>query len=341
MKVMELRGDWDLDHVSLGQRADPVPGPGQVLLKMEAASLNYRDRVIVRRGYGRFSGTLPLILLSDGAGRVIATGPGVTRVVDGDLVCPVVAPGWISGPLRAEHREAMLGGARDGVMSEFLLVAAENVVKAPAHFSALQAATLPCAALTAWNAIVGAGVKAGDLVVTQGTGGVSLFALQFAAALGASVFITSSSDEKLARALAMGAQGGINYRRTPDWARELQRASGGRNADLVIELGGAQSLGQSLRAVRVSGTVALIGVLSGAGAELELGRVVTQGIRLQGVTLGSRDAFEEMVAAIERYKLVPAIDARRFAFTEVADAIAAIGEGRHLGKLCVDFGAGV
>jgi NADPH:quinone reductase-like Zn-dependent oxidoreductase len=340
MRVMELSGDWGLDHVKLGQRAEPVPGPGQILLKMEAASLNYRDLVVVRRGYGRFSGTLPFILLSDGAGRVIATGPGVSRVAPGDLVCPIVAPGWISGPLTAEQRDSRLGATRDGVMSELMLVEAEDVVKAPEHFSARQAATLPCAALTAWNAVTAAGVGPGDLVVTQGTGGVSLFALQFAAALGARVFITSASDEKLARAMAMGAAGGINYRRTPDWARELLRATGGRNADLVIDVAGANSLGQSLRAVRVSGTIALIGVLSGATAELELGRVVTQAIRLQGVTLGSRNDFEQMVAAIERHKLVPAIDARRFAFTEVAAAIAAIAEGRHFGKICIDFQAG-
>jgi NADPH:quinone reductase-like Zn-dependent oxidoreductase len=336
MRVIELRDGWSLENVSEGTRPDPKPGPGQVLVKIEAASLNYRDFVLVRRGYGRHSGKLPLIVLSDGAGHVVDTGPGVTRVQKGDLVCPLFAQTWFGGPLRDEHRAHMLGGPLDGVMQEYMCLSEDGVAKAPAYFSAAEAATLPCAALTAGNAVIESGIKAGDLVVTQGTGGVSLFALQFAKLVGAQVAITSSSDEKLAKVKKLGADIGINYGADPEWSRPLRKAHP-RGADLVVELGGEKSLEQSLRAVRVSGTVALIGVLSGATAPLSLGRVVTQSVRLQGVTLGNRNVFEAMVRAIEQHRLKPVIDERHYGFADTKAAIGAIAEGKHFGKIVVDF----
>lgn len=337
MKVIELRDEWNLEHVQPGTRPDPVAGPGEVIVEMAAAAVNFRDTVMVRRGYGRLSGELPLIVLGDGAGRVVETGAGVTRVKAGDLVCPIFAQSWISGPFKAEHGRSALGGPLDGVMQEYMRLSEQSVVKAPAQFTALQAATLPCAAVTAWSAVVGNGVKAGDVVVTQGTGGVSLFAMQFAHALGATAIITSSSDAKLERAKAMGADVTINYRTHPEWHREVRKLTDGRGADLVVELGGAETLEESLRAVRPSGTVALIGVLSGGIAPLNLGRVVTQYVRLQGVTVGSRDNFEDMVRAIDKHRLVPGIDDRVYGFDETAAAIGAIGAGGHFGKICIDF----
>jgi len=337
MKVIELNGGWGLEHVVPGVRDAPVPGPGAVLLEMRAATVNYRDLLFVRGGYGRASGTLPLVLLSDGAGIVVAAGPNVSRVAVGDMVCPITVPAWLSGPIRREYRDTMLGIARDGVMAERVALSAEAVVVAPRHYSALEAAALPCAAVTAWNAVVLGQVKPGDLVVAEGTGGVALFALQFARAFGATVVVISSSEDKLRRAMAMGAQLGINYRRFPEWARELRRLTGGRGADLVIEVGGAQSLPQAVRAVRTGGMIALVGVLSGANAELELGRVVMQGLRLQAVTIGSREDFEAMVRFIEKHDLKPAIDERRYAFDETRAAIATIGEGRHFGKIAITF----
>jgi NADPH:quinone reductase-like Zn-dependent oxidoreductase len=337
MKVMEMRDGWGVDHITPGTRPDPSPGRGQVLIKMQAASVNYRDLVMTQRGYGRHSGELPLIPLSDGAGIVAETGAGVTRVKLGDLVCPAFAQLWVSGVLREDYRPGMLGGPLDGVMQEYMVLPEAGVVKAPAHFSAIEAATLPCAALTAWSAVIGAGVKPGDTVVTQGTGGVSLFALMFAKAAGARTIITSSSDDKLARAKPLGADIGISYRTHPEWSREVRRALGGSGADLIVELGGAQSLDQSLRAIRTSGTLALIGVLSGGLAELNLGRVVTQNVRLQGVTLGSREAFEDMVRAVETHRLKPPIDDKIYRFDAVADAIRAIPAGRHFGKICIEF----
>lgn len=337
MKIMEMRDDWGIEHINPGTRPDRSPGPGEVRIRMEAASINYRDLVMTQRGYGRHSGELPLIPLSDGAGTVVETGAGVTRVKAGDLVCPAFAQTWISGPLKEEHRVGMLGGPLDGVMQQYMVLPEQGVVRAPRHLSAIEAATLPCAAVTAWSAVIGAGAKPGDVVVTQGTGGVSLFALMFAKLAGATAIITSSSNEKLARARVLGADVGINYRTHPEWSREVRKALGGRGADLIVELGGAASLDQSLRAVRTSGTLAIIGVLSGGMAELNLGRVVTQNVRLQGVTLGSRDMFEDMVRAIERHRLQPVVDEKRYAFEEVADAIRAIADGRHFGKICIAF----
>lgn len=337
MRVIELTG-WGLDHVVAGERPEPAaPAAGELLLEMRAATVNYRDLVFVRGGYGREGGPLPIVLLSDGAGQVVAAGPETSRAAINDLVCPIVMPQWHGGPMREEHRRQILGGTIDGVMRERMLVREDAVVTAPRDYSAVEAASLPCAALTAWNALATARVKPGDLVLTQGTGGVSLFAVQFARALGATVVVTSSSDEKLRRAQALGAQLGINYERVPDWAGELRRLTGGRGADLVVELGGAQTLDQSIRAVRTGGTIALIGVLSGATAEIELGRVVTRGLRFQAVTLGSRDDFAAMVRFIDEHRLKPVIDPLRFAFAETRGAIATIAHGRHFGKLAVEF----
>jgi NADPH:quinone reductase-like Zn-dependent oxidoreductase len=337
MNVMEMRDAWGVEHIKPGTRPERAPGPGEVLIKMAAASVNFRDFVMARRGYGSHGGRLPLIPLSDGAGTVAEIGPGVTRVKPGDLVCPTFPQTWIGGAMKEEHRAAMLGGSLDGVMQERMVLPEAGVVKAPRGWSAVEAATLPCAALTAWSAVIGNGVKAGDAVVTQGTGGVSLFAALFAKIAGAFVIVTSSSDEKLERAKPFGADLGINYKTHPEWSRAVRSALAGRGADLVVELGGAETLDQSLRTIRTSGTLAMIGVLSGGTAALNLGRVVTQNVRLQGVTLGSRDAFEDMVRAIDRHRLKPPIDDKRYGFTEVADAIRAIAAGRHFGKICLEF----
>jgi NADPH:quinone reductase-like Zn-dependent oxidoreductase len=337
MKVMEMREGWGLDYIVPGTRPDPgPPGPGEVLIRFEAASLNYRDLVMAERGYGGRLGSLPLILVSDGAGRVVATGTGVTRCKTGDLVCPIFLQDWLGGPLREAYRNSALGGGIDGVTREYGLFPESGLVPAPTGWSALQAATLPCAAVTAWNAVFSAGTKPGDVVVTEGTGGVSLFVLQFAKLAGATVIVTSSSDDKLERAKALGADLGINYRTHPEWSRQVRAANNGTGADLVIDLGGAATLDQSVRAVRASGTVALIGVLGGGVAPLELGRVATQAIRLIAVTAGSRDMFEDMVRAIDRHGLAPAIDDRVYTFDEVAASLRALRQGKHFGKICLE-----
>ena len=338
MKVFEIRDAWGLEHLTAGERPEPDPGPTEVLVRMRAASLNYRDHVMLQRGYGARSGELPLVPVSDGAGEVVAVGAEVSRAAVGDIVCPCFSQSWISGPLKEEYWSGMLGGPRDGVLQEFMALDERGVVKAPAGWDALAAATLPCAALTAWNAVVETGrTKAGDTVLVQGTGGVSLFALQFARMHGARVVATSGSAEKRARAEALGADHVIDYREDAQWGRAARAAAEGRGVDLVVEVGGAGTLEQSLRAVRVGGTLAMIGVLSGGRAEINLGLVVTRDVDLKGITIGSRDMFEDMVAAIDRNGLEPQIDDRVWAFDEAPQALAALPQGRHYGKICIRY----
>lgn len=335
MKVFELRDEWSIDNLQLGERPVPEPGPGQVLLHMKAAALNFRDLVVPRRGYGALTGTLPLIPVSDGVGEVVACGPGVTRLALGDRVCPLFFPHFISGPPTAERLGRGLGGPLDGVMAEYVVADQQSVCRVPAHLSDEQAATLPCAALTAWSAIVTFGqVHAGDQVLIQGTGGVSLFALQFAKLLGAYVTVISGSDDKLVQALARGADDGINYNAVPEWGKLARERAGNGGVDHVVEVGGEQTLTQSLRALRVGGTISLIGVLSGANPQLKLGPVVTRQIRLQGITVGNRDGFEAMTRAIAQHRLNPVVD-RVFPFDELRAALDYLASGTHFGKVCV------
>ncbi len=337
MKVIELREQWSLDNLALGRRPRPKPGPGEVLLRMKAASVNYRDLVVARRGYGGLSGSLPLIPISDGVGEVAATGPGVSRVQPGDRVMPIIFQGWLGGELRREALATTLGGPLDGVMAEYMVLSEHALVKAPEHLSDEEAATLPCAALTAWSALVTQGaIKAGDRILLQGTGGVSLFALAFAKLHGAEVIITSSDDRKLKRALLLGADHGINYKTTPEWGRAAREVAGGEGLDHVVDVGGAETLPQALRAVRPGGRISLIGVLSGARADLAIGPVVTRNVRLQGVTVGHREGFEAMARAVHRHLLRPVVD-RVFPFEELRAALDYLASGAHFGKICLGF----
>ncbi len=338
MKVMELRDDWSPDNIVLAERPDPAPGPGEVLLRMKAASLNYRDVVMARRGYGRRSGTLPLVPLSDGAGEVVALGPGVSRVSLGELVCPIFGQTWLSGQFHDDLWAGMLGGPRDGVMQELMVLSEEGVVRAPRHMTPVQAATLPCAAVTAWNALVTQGqLQNGERVLIQGTGGVSLFALLFAKLRGAEVIITSSSAARLARARGLGADHLVNYTEQPEWSKPVRELTAGAGVNHIVEVGGAGTLEQSLRAVCAGGTISLIGVLSGGFATLPLGPVVTRNVRLQGVTVGSREVFEHMAREMEVHGVVPPIDEGSFAFEDVGRAIKDFAKGGHFGKVCASF----
>ena len=335
MRVFQVQDDWSMENLRMAERPEPQAGPGQVLLRMRAASLNYRDLLVPKRGYGALTGTLPLIPISDGVGDVVAVGDGVTRVRVGDRVCPIMIQSWIGGEATAERVRQTLGGPLDGVMTELMVVDAEGVVRVPPHLTDAEAAALPCAALTAWSAVVThGGVRAGDVVLVQGCGGVSLFALQFAKLHGARVIILSSSDARLERARAMGADVGINYRTTPEWGRVVREQAGGDGVDQVIEVGGSATLPQSLRAVRAGGTISLIGVLSGAKIDAALGPIVTRQVRLQGIACGSRDGFEAMLRAIAEHHLRPAID-RVFAGEELHPALAHLATGAQFGKVCL------
>lgn len=336
MRVFQLENGWGLDNLRLSQRAEPKAGQGQVVIRMRASSLNYRDLVVLDQGYGRTTGTLPLILLSDGAGEVVETGPGVTRVKVGDRVCPTFFQNWIAGDPKPENFSPALGGTMDGTMADLMVVSEQGVVKLPDGLSDVEAASLPCAALTAWSAVVEYGrVKAGDKILIQGSGGVAQFALAFAKAHGAHVTVISSSDEKLARLKQSGVDVGINYKTFPDWAkqaREVTAETGG--FDNIIELGGETTFAQSLRAVRPGGTISLIGVLSGLNITTSLGPIVARQVRLQGITVGHRRGFEDMLRAIAARNIKPVID-RTFAFEDLKEALAYLKSGQQFGKIVI------
>jgi len=333
MKVFQIQDDWSMDHLRIAQRPDPKPGPGEVLLRMKAASLNYRDLLVPLRGYGAHTGTLPLIPVSDGVGEVIETGAGVTRVKVGDRVCPCFRQGWIDGPPDPSYRN--LGGPIDGTMSELMCLPAEGVVKVPAYLSDEQAATLPCAALTAWSALrMDERLAPGARVLVQGTGGVALFALQFAKLMGAQVTVISSSDAKIERARALGADAAVNYRTTPDWAKATRDITDGQGYDHILELGGEQTLPQSLLCVRTGGAITIIGVLSGAKMSLEVGRVVMKQARMFGIGVGHRNGFDAMMRALDQHRVVPVVD-RVFEFDALKDAFAYLKSAAHFGKICI------
>lgn len=339
MKIFQIQDDWSMDHLKIAECDPPEPGPGEVLLKMNAASINYRDLVVPLRGYGSFTGTLPLIPISDGVGEVVEIGAGVTKVARGDRVCPMFMQKWIAGEPDLTRITTTLGGPIDGVMQEYMVVDEEGLAKAPEYLSDEEAATLPCAALTAWSALVTEGdVKAGDRVLVQGTGGVSLFALQFAKLLGAKVVIISSSDNKLIRAAALGAEEGINYTNVPEWGKAVKKLTEGNGVDHIVEVGGEKTLPQSLRAIRPGGTISMIGVLSGANMGVSLGLIVTRKVRLQGITVGHRDSFEAMTRAMAQHQVKPVID-RVFAFEELKEAMEYLRQGKHFGKICIRFGS--
>jgi len=333
MKVCEIQNSFGLDSLHLADRPDPKPGPGQVLLRMKAWSLNYRDLMVIK---GQYNPRLkfPLVPLSDGAGTVVEVGAGVTRVKVGDRVAGAFMPGWVEGKLTDAKAKTALGAGLDGLLAEYAVLPAEGVVPVPQHLSDEESATLPCAAVTAWNALVAAGdIKAGETVLIQGTGGVSLFALQFARLSGAGVIATSSSDAKLARVLQMGASNGINYKTNPDWEKKVLELTGGVGVDHVVEVGGAGTLPRSLRAVRMGGTISLIGVLAGVG-EVNPLPVLMKGVRVQGIFVGSREMFEAMNRAIALHQLKPVVD-RVFPFSQAREALKHLESASHFGKIVI------
>lgn len=336
MRAWELSGGFGLEHLRATQRPDPAPGPGEVKIRLRAASLNYRDLLIIQGVYNpRLA--FPLIPVSDGCGEVVAIGEGVRGLSLGEMVIPLFHQAWQGGPPSLERLSQSLGSPLDGVMADYRLFRAEGLVKAPSHLTAEEAATLPCAGVTAWTALMTEGrLAAGETVVIQGTGGVSVFALQFAKLAGARVIVTSSSNEKLERARALGADHLINYRETPDWARPVRALTNGRGADHIVEVGGAGTLDQSLKAIRIGGFISVIGVLAGAEKALSLPRILMQHVHMQGITVGSRDDFEAMARAMSQAKLRPVVD-RVFPFEALKQALEHLAQGKHFGKIALSF----
>ena len=335
MKAYEIDGTGGIDSLALRERPVPVPADKQVLVRLSAASINYRDLLLVK---GQLSKrTLPLIPLSDGAGQVVATGERVSRFKVGDRVAPIFFQTWLEGEITPQKFSSALGGARDGVLAEYVALDEEGLVRIPDHLSYEEAATLPCAAVTAWNALVTQGrLKAGDTVLIQGTGGVSVFAIQFSKMLGARPIVISSSDEKLARARALGASDLVNYKRDADWDSLVLELTGGVGVDHVVEVGGAGTLNSSLKAVRMGGTISMIGVLTGVKSEVETSAILRKSVRVQGIYVGSREMFEAMNRAIALEALRPVID-RVFPFEEAGAALRHMESATHFGKICIRF----
>ena len=328
MKAFLLKS-FGIDGLSLEDVPDSQPGPGQVLVKMRVWSLNYRDLLIVRGTYAP-NLKLPFQILSDGVGEIAAVGAGVTRVKPGDRVAGIFMQAWREGEPSQEKSASALGGAIPGVAAEYVVFDSEGVVTVPSHLSDEEAATLPCAAVTAWHALVTSGhLAAGETVLVQGTGGVSIFALQFARMSGARVIATSSSDKKLERVRELGASDVINYKTAADWDRKARELTG-RGVDHVVEVGGAGTLPQSLEAVRIGGRVSLIGVLT--GGTVNPIPIVMKTITAQGIYVGSRDMFEAMNSAIALAGLRPVVD-RVFAFSELPQALRYMESGAHFGKI--------
>lgn len=333
MRVYELRDKTGLDALTLAQRENPTPGPEQVLIQMRAASLNYRDLLVLDGLYPDMQ--LPIVLLSDGIGNVVAVGANVTRVKPGDRVAAVFDQNWLSG--EPPEKTLSLGGQINGVLAQYVVLHQDGVVHVPAHLADEEAATLPCAAVTAWNALMAQSeLKPGTTVLVQGTGGVSLFALQFARMAGARVIVISGSDEKLELAHRLGAESVINYKQTPDWDKELLNLTCGKGVDIVIEIGGSSTLSRSISAVRKGGQINLIGVSTGMTAEVFIPSILVKQIRMQGIYVGSRLMFEQMNRAIELHKLKPVID-RVFPFEEAPEAFRYMKKGSHAGKVCIRF----
>jgi NADPH:quinone reductase-like Zn-dependent oxidoreductase len=334
MKTYEIAEPKGIDSLKLVERATPQPGATEVLVRIRATSLNYRDLVTVKGGAVTRGIRLPLVPLSDGAGEVVEAGKEARRFKPGERVVASFFQNWLAGSPHSSFFRSALGGAIDGTLTEYVALSEDGLVRIPDYMSFEEAATLPCAAVTSWNALVStARITAGETVLVLGTGGVSIFALQFARMHGARVIATSSSDAKLMRLRELGASGVINYKTTPDWDVQVLEMTGGEGVDHVIEVGGAGTLARSIRAVKLGGRVSLIGLLGGGG-QIDPMPMLLKSVTLQGIFVGSRAMFEEMNRAMEINSVHPVID-RVFPFTQARDAYRYLESGTHFGKVCI------
>lgn len=335
MNVVTLRRPGGLDKLELHESEAPgEPGPGEVRVRVHASSLNYHDYGVVVGAMPTEDGRIPM---SDGAGVVDAVGEGVEDFTVGDRVVSTFFPEWLEGPARIGDFTTTPGDGVDGYAREQVVRPATWFTHAPRDYDHAEAATLTTAGLTAWRALVVDGkLKAGDTVLVLGTGGVSIFALQFAKLMGATVIATSSSDEKIARLKELGADHTLNYKTEPEWGKRVKALTDGRGVDHVIEVGGPATLPQSIEAVRIGGHISLIGVLTGRGGEIPTAKLMAKQARLQGLIVGSRRDQIEMIRAIDASGMRPVID-RRFALDEIADAFRHQEAGRHFGKICLEY----
>ena len=336
MKLFELRDGFGFDHLLAAELPMPEPGPREVLVRLRAVSLNYRDLLVVEGKYNPRM-QLPRVPFSDGAGEIAALGAEVADWKAGDRVVIPFFPRWREGTLTREKAGSALGGDVDGVLREYIAVPADCLLPLPAHLDFIQAAALPCAAVTAWNGLFVAGaLQPGQTVLLQGTGGVSLFGLQLAHAAGARVILLSSSEAKLERARALGADETINYKAEPDWEKKVLELTGGEGVDLTLEVGGAGTLPKTLRATRHGGRISLIGVLAGGGGDLQIFPILHKTLAVHGIYVGSRAMFADLNRFLVRQQTAPVID-RVFDFAETPAALHYFREAQHFGKVCVTF----
>ncbi len=332
MRAWEIISNGGIDALNLADRADPTPGPYEVLVRVKASSLNYRDLMTVEDPEARKL-PYPTVPNSDGAGEVVAIGPGVTRFAVGDRVMGCFFQGWVDGPITAADMGRALGGTYDGMLAELVALHENGLVHIPEHLSDAEAATLPCAGVTAWHSLVEIGrVKPGETVLLLGTGGVSILALQFCRAMGVRTIVTSSSEEKLARARSMGAWRTVNYRENPDWEGPVLELTNGIGVDHAVEVGGAGTLDKSVLATKVGGSIGMIGVLTGGTANPTA--IMRKSIRLQGIYVGSRRMFEDMNRAIDHHKIRPIVD-KSYTMEDARDAYHAMRSAGHFGKIVV------
>lgn len=335
MRLFEIQ-QFGIESLVLTEREKPKPGYGQVLVRITAASLNYRDLMMVKGAYNP-NLKRPMVPLSDGAGVVEETGPGVTRFKAGDRVCGIFFQTWIDGPPTRKHFQSALGGAIDGIAAEYVVFDQDGLVPTPEILSDIEAATLPCAGVTAWHALFEHTRPApGESVLIQGTGGVSTFALVFARAAGLRAIVTSSSDEKLGRARELGAEEGINYKTTPEWQEETRKLTDGEGIDHIVEVGGKDTLPRSLKAIRPGGAISVIGVLSGRDASIGPGEILSSSARVQGIYVGSRAMFERMNKALAQHQIRPVIG-KVFPFPEFKEALQYMESAQHFGKICLKW----
>ena len=335
MKAFEIQ-EFGIDNLKLVERERPQVTPGHALVRMTAVSLNYRDLMVVK---GQYNPKLkrPMVPLSDGAGVVEEVGSGVTRFKKGERVVGCFFQKWVEGPITREKTGSALGGAIDGVLQEYKLFAEEGLLPSPSSLSDEEAAALPCAAVTAWHALFEHTPSIpGSSVLIQGTGGVSMFALQFAKVAGLRMIVTSSSDEKLERVRSLGAHETVNYKRNENWDAEARKLTGGEGVDHIIEVGGSGTLPRSLKAVRMGGAVSVIGVLSGVEPNVTPREILMNSVRVQGIYVGSRLMFERMNRAIDLHAIKPVID-KTFAWTEYKKALRHMEGQSHFGKICLQF----
>ncbi len=328
---------FGIDSLEFVERPTPAPGTGEVLVKVRAISLNYRDLLVIKGLYNPKL-KLPRIPCSDGTGEVVAVGEGVTLWKPGDRVAAIFMQNWVDGPPTALKSRGALGGDIDGMLTEYIVLKETGLVAVPEHLSYQEGATLPCAAVTAWNALSVGDIKPGSTVLIQGTGGVSIFTLQLARLRGARVLGISSNDDKLERAYSLGLDAGLNYRENPEWDRWALEETAGQGVDLVVEVGGLATLPRSLRALRIGGAIAQVGVLTGAADSVlfPVATILHKQVRMQGIYVGSRRDFEDLNKAIILTQLRPV--GENFHWSQAREALARMEEASHFGKLVLTVG---